>query len=111
MGVEVYKKKPFSTRKRGHYLHIIVQYPPPTPLYCLQYCAIYLLPRPPLLQYKILAISCKGQYLIRNGNCLIPIHTCSRPWDSVSHLLAGGARRDRSAVGVLLWVVSVVAGA
>ena len=32
-GVEVAEKKSFSTRKRGHYctLHIIVQYPPPSP--------------------------------------------------------------------------------
>jgi len=57
--VEVSKKIVLDTEK-GALLHIIVQYPLPAPLYCLQYCAIYF-PHDPLYCNKILAISCKGQ--------------------------------------------------
>jgi len=41
-----------------------VQYPPPRPPYCLQYCAIYF-PHDSLYCNKILAISCKGLVRVR----------------------------------------------
>jgi len=58
--VEVSEKKSFSTRKRGNYCTLLCNTPLPTPLYCLQYCAIYF-SHDPLYCSKILAISCKGQ--------------------------------------------------
>jgi len=60
-GSRCQKKKPFSTRKRGHYCTLLCNIPLPDPFYCLQYCAIYF-PHDPLYCNKILAISCKGQW-------------------------------------------------
>jgi len=75
MGGGVWKKIVLDTEKGkggiiAYYwiiIIIIVQYPLPAPLYCLQYCAIYF-PHDPLYCNKILAISCKGQVI--EGMCV-----------------------------------------
>ena len=47
-------------REKGYYCTLLCNTSLPTPLYCLQYCAIYF-PHDPIYSNKILAISCKGQ--------------------------------------------------
>jgi len=63
--VEVSEKTIVLDTEKGALLHIIVQYPLPAPLYCLQtilyniYCAQYIFPMTPFFAIKY------WQYLVR----------------------------------------------
>ena len=61
------KKSVLDREKKGvllYYCTLLCNTSLPTPLYCLQYCAIYF-PHDPLYCNKILAMSCKGQPTIK----------------------------------------------
>jgi len=88
MGGGVWKKKSFSTRKRGHYCTLLCNTTLPASFYCLQYCAIYY-PTTPFIAIKY------WQYLIRATCSCTPHHTVAPPL-SRSESIYGSASRSRS---------------